>query len=161
MFRGAYRFLSNFYPAKVELDGLTYLSSEAAYQALKCVSREERVQFTALDPLDAKNLGAWVYLREDWEAEKLEAMKRVLRAKFTQNPQLGEFLVGTGDKVLCEGNSWNDRFWGEDIYTGEGENHLGHLRQPSSGALVSGVPKDSIPSRPIVPDVEVAPAPSL
>ena len=34
---------------------------------------------------------------------------------------------------------------------GGGENHLAPLRQPSSGALVSGVPKDSIPSRHTVP----------
>lgn len=127
LFRGAYRFLSNFYPARVELDGVVYQNSEAAYQAQKCVSREERLQFADLEPLDAKNRGAWVYLREDWDAVQLDAMKNVLHAKFTQNPTLGRLLVGTGNKVLCEGNTWGDLFWGVNIYTGEGENYLGRL----------------------------------
>ncbi|MBR5288024.1 MAG: NADAR family protein [Clostridia bacterium] len=127
LFRGEYRFLSNFYPAKVELDGIVYDNSEAAYQAQKCVTREEREWFRSLEPLDAKNLGAWVYLREDWNEVRFDAMAAVLRAKFTQNPELAALLVGTGDKVLVEGNTWNDRLWGENIYTGEGENHLGRL----------------------------------
>ena len=126
-FRGEYRFLSNFYPAKVVIDGLTYSSSEAAYQSLKCAAIEERAQFTALEPLEAKNLGAWVYPREDWDEVRLGEMARVLRAKFTQNPQLGRWLVSTAGSVLAEGNTWDDRFWGVNLYTGEGENHLGRL----------------------------------
>lgn len=36
LFREEYEFLSNFYPAKMEYQGISYYSSEAAYQAQKC-----------------------------------------------------------------------------------------------------------------------------
>lgn len=62
-------------------------------------------------------------LREEWE----DVMRSVLCAKFTQNPELMEALLATGDKVLCEGNTWGDTFWGMDMRSGEGENHLGRL----------------------------------
>ncbi len=32
-FRGAFDFLSNFYPARVEVDGVCYQNAEAAFQA--------------------------------------------------------------------------------------------------------------------------------
>lgn len=34
-------------------------------------------------------------------------------------------LVGTGDAMLVEGNTWGDKFWG--VCRGEGENQLGKL----------------------------------
>ena len=92
-----------------------------------CEIVQERAQFTALEPLDAKNLGAWVYPREDWDEVRISEMARVLKAKFTQNPQLGRWLVSTAGSVLAEGNTWDDRFWGVNLYTGEGENNLGKL----------------------------------
>ena len=137
MFRGTYRFLSNFYPAPLELDGLTYTCSEGAYQALKCAAVEARAQFTGLEPLEAKNLGAWVYPREDWDEGRVSEMARVLHAKFTQNPQLGRWLVSTAGSVLAEGNTWNDCFWGVNLYTGEGENHLGRLLMALREALIA------------------------
>lgn len=148
-FRGKYRFLSNFYPAQVTLDGLTYKSSEAAYQALKCAAVQERERFTALEPLEAKNLGAWVYPREDWDEVRVSEMARVLHDKFTQNPQLGRWLVSAAGCVLAEGNTWNDRFWGVNLYTGEGENNLGKLLMAlREELLASGVEPEAPPEAP-------------
>lgn len=47
-FRLEYNYLSNFYPVCVRVEGLEYLSAEAAYQAAKCARQEDRAFFTEL-----------------------------------------------------------------------------------------------------------------
>ena len=126
-FRLAYDYLSNFYPAVVEVDGIVYLSSEAAYQAAKCADFSQRRQFSRLASHDAKKQGRKVAVRSDWDAVKTAEMTRIVRAKFTQNPHLARFLVETGDAELVEGNYWHDVYWGVDLRTGEGENRLGKI----------------------------------
>ena len=66
-----------------------------------------------------------VLLRRDWEDMKDGIMEEVIRAKFTQNPELAKKLVATGDVLLMESNNWHDTYWGVDSRTLEGENHLG------------------------------------
>ena len=126
-FDGEYGFLSNFYEAPVTCGGLTYPTSEAAYQAQKTLSDEERVQFTTITPGKAKRLGNKVTLRPDWEDVKLGLMEEIVRAKFTQHPDIAECLLATGDRELIEGNNWHDTYWGVDLDTGQGENHLGRI----------------------------------
>lgn len=48
-------------------------------------------------------------------------------AKFSQNPELMELLIATDNALLVEGNKWNDRYWGVDVRTGVGRNHLGKI----------------------------------
>ena len=122
-----YRFLSNFHEARVEFGGLVFGNAEAAFQAQKCTSEEEKAQFTGLGPGKSKGVGRHVRLRPDWEDVKLDVMEGVVRAKFTQNPDLAERLLATGDMVLVEGNRWGDTFWGVDARTGQGQNHLGRI----------------------------------
>jgi ribA/ribD-fused uncharacterized protein len=126
-FRGKYYFLSNFFPAEVTYNGLTYQNNEAAFQAQKTYSKEERIEFTTLEPRDAKRRGRRVRLRRDWEQVKDRIMEEIVRAKFSQNEELKEQLLATGDAQLVEGNRWNDRYWGVDIWSGVGENHLGKI----------------------------------
>ena len=126
-FRGKYYFLSNFFPAEVTYNGLTYQNNEAAFQAQKTYSKEERIEFTTLEPRDAKRRGRRVRLRKDWEQVKDRIMEEIVRAKFSQNEELKEQLLATGDAQLVEGNRWNDRYWGVDIRSGVGENHLGKI----------------------------------
>ena len=126
-FREEYEFLSNFYPVCVKYDGVLYYNAEAAYQAQKCANADDKKQFDKLRSSEAKRLGGKVELRHDWDQVKLPLMEEIVRAKFTQNPYLAEFLVKTGDKELIEGNRWGDVYWGVHIRTGEGENHLGKI----------------------------------
>ena len=127
MFRGAFDFLSNFYPVKIEVDGICYQNAEAAFQAQKCINPEDRVLFAGLPAVKAKQRGRQVKLRLDWDVVRLSVMEKVVRAKFMQNPNLAARLVATGTMPLEEGNSFGDTFWGVDMRTGEGENHLGKI----------------------------------
>jgi ribA/ribD-fused uncharacterized protein len=125
-FRGAYRFLSNFYMAPVKLGNAVYPSTEHAYQAAKTRSKKLRKRISqAKSAGTAKRLGQQVTIREDWEEIKVKVMYKVLVAKFTQHEDLKEQLLGTGDAELVEGNWWGDTFWG--VCNNEGENKLGKL----------------------------------
>ena len=127
-FRGRYAFLSNFYAVDIPFEGLTYPSSEAAFQAAKCLDPEERIPFTeATNPVAAKRMGKKVRLRGDWEAVKVGIMEQIVRIKFSLHPELAEKLVATGSLPIMEGNNWHDTFWGVDAATGRGENHLGEI----------------------------------
>jgi ribA/ribD-fused uncharacterized protein len=121
-----YRFLSNFYPAAVEFEGLTYPTVEHAYQSAKTLDTNERKRIAALPtPSDAKREGRKLKLREDWERVKFDVMERCVRYKFTRNDELRAKLLATGDAVLEEGNDWGDQVWG--VVNGVGENRLGKI----------------------------------
>lgn len=124
-FRNEYFYLSNFYEAPVEYEGLRYKSNEAAFQAAKCSRLEDREKFTNLNPSEAKRLGRTIPLRPDWERVKVGVMKEVALCKFTQHPNLAKKLIETGDAYLEEGNTWGDRIWG--TVNGSGKNLLGQI----------------------------------
>jgi ribA/ribD-fused uncharacterized protein len=124
-FSGQYRWLSNFAPALVHLDGIEYLSVEHAYQAAKSFDAKYRASIArCATPTDAKRLGRTVPLRTDWPQVKLAVMEDLLRQKFSQ-PFFATKLHATGNEELVEGNYWHDTFWG--VCNGVGENHLGRL----------------------------------
>lgn len=118
-------FLSNFYPCKIEYEGIVYKNTEAAFQAQKCVAKEDRHSFSNLNPTEAKNLGRIVNLRKDLEDIKIKEMARIIHEKFKQNPDLADKLLLTGDSYLEEGNTWGDRVWG--TVNGKGANNLGRI----------------------------------
>lgn len=134
-FTGDYRFLSNFYPANVQFDGLIYMSVENAYQAAKTLVKSERKPFREMSPAAAKKAGRKLTLREDWESVKLTIMADLLTQKFA-HADLRELLLATGARKLVEGNWWGDRYWGVD--GGVGENHLGRLLMKTRAAIVKG-----------------------
>lgn len=123
-FTGKHFFLSNFYdPAPVVFEGLSYRTTEHAYQAAKVLDVEERRRIQeAATPGIAKKLGRTVTLREDWDAVKDEVMLYLCRQKF-QEPTLRRQLLATGFRKLVEGNHWGDVYWG--VCKGVGKNRLG------------------------------------
>lgn len=120
-FKGGNAFLSNFYVSSVIYEGIRFENSEAAFQAAKCPERMR--EFCGLSPQAAKRLGRRVEMRPDWEVVKYDVMYQVCKAKFTQNHDLLDKLLATGDAELVEGNTWGDQIWG--VCKGVGENHLG------------------------------------
>lgn len=124
-FRGEHRFLSNFWPVEVVLDGVTYLSVEHGYQAAKTLSPMHRAYVRqAESPGEAKRRGRKVAMRQDWDDVKLEVMLDLIRQKF-RDPTLCGFLLATDNEHLAEGNSWGDSWWG--TVDGVGKNHLGRI----------------------------------
>lgn len=131
-FTGEFRFLSNFYLSPFTLDGVTYTSSEAAYQAAKAVDPAQRTEIARAGPSRAKRLGRQCLARADWEDIKVEVMRSVLIGKFLQNTDLCRRLKATMPRCLIEGNTWHDNFWGIcqcdfRCFAMLGQNKLGHL----------------------------------
>lgn len=127
LFVGEHKFLSNFYPWKIEYQGIVYPTSEHAYQAAKSMDKSERLAIAAAtSPGVAKKMGKLVVMRRvSWDPDvKIDIMRNILRLKFS-TPFMAGKLLATGDAPLVEGNTWGDRFWG--VCRGQGENHLGRL----------------------------------
>jgi ribA/ribD-fused uncharacterized protein len=138
-FSGEYHFLSNFYPCKVEYEGILYPTSEHAFQAAKTLNTYRRWHISLLmTPGKAKRAGRELVLRPFWDDIKLQVMEQILRTKFS-NPEMKQLLLDTGAKILVEGNSWNDTFWGVCTKTGRGENNLGNLLMKIRGDLRGSV----------------------
>lgn len=123
-FKDQFRFLSNFALCKIEFEGLTFTSTEAAYQAAKCKNQQDKEKFQNLLPGKAKQLGRKIEIREDWNDIKCKVMESLLKIKF-QNDEFKQKLLDTDEQEIQEGNTWGDTFWG--ICNGVGENQLGKL----------------------------------
>ena len=136
-FSGEEDFLSNFYPAYVTYNGITYPNSECAFQAQKILDANIQKEFSLLtNPRSAKSKGRKVPLRYDWEDVKYNIMEEIVRAKFTQNPQLKKQLLDTGNKQLQERRKcFPDKVWGMTL-KGVGENRLGKILMKIRSELV-------------------------
>ena len=139
------KWLSNFFPCRVEYEGLAYGSAEAAYQAAKFPAAE-RAEFTRLGAAEAKKAAHSRRIDQAaWDARKVDVMRAVVWAKFSQNPELAGQLVATGGKYLEETNWWDDEFWG--VHEGRGLNTLGKIlmetRARLRGAPARGVRANS------------------
>lgn len=125
-FQGRYRFLSNFWPATVEFEGIEYPTVEHAYQSAKTLDLSQRRRIAALPtPAEAKHAGEAMPLRSDWLSIKYDVMLQCVRYKFTHHPELARLLLATGNAYLEEGNTWHDTIWG--VYQGRGTNWLGKI----------------------------------
>lgn len=126
-FDGKFRFLSNFFPVQVEgPGGIKFSSVEHAYQASKTLDPVEWEEiFWASSPAKAKAIGRNVKIRWEWEQIKLSVMEDLVRQKFCNQKLYNELLKIDG--MIVEGNWWGDKFWGVDIKTNVGQNHLGKI----------------------------------
>lgn len=133
-FRGPWAFLSNFHPAALTWENITYPTSEHAFNAGKTTEPDLRRWIAAADtPREAKRRGQLVRLRDRWDDEvRYQVMRDVLRAKFTADPRRIASLLNTGDADLFEGNTWHDQHWGTchcglPKCSDPGANHLGRM----------------------------------
>ena len=131
-FSGQQSFLSNFFPCKIELEGIVFISVEHAFQAAKTEDHEIRLRIASMiRPGMAKRAGGSRGIipdfdRSKWDDKKLQVMETVCRIKF-EDQELRQKLIDTGHEELVEGNRWNDRFWGVCLKTQKGQNHLGKI----------------------------------
>lgn len=134
-FKGEYRWLSNFWPSPVILDGDRFESVEAGYQAAKTLDGQVREKIRRLPTAaDAKRfgrrIGKLIPFRPAWNDDfKVRLMRDLLRQKFT-DPDLRQRLITTGSEELVEINFWHDLYWGRCVCHkcgGCGRNMLGVL----------------------------------
>lgn len=137
-FSAEYRWLSNFWRARVMLDGIEYPTVEHAYQAAKAPfdgddpkGWRHRFATPKLSPGEAKRLGRLVPMRGDWEKVKEGVMRDLVGQKFRRDPSLARRLKATGSRPIVELNAWGDRVWGmialKDGVTLEGWNAMGRI----------------------------------
>ena len=141
-FSGRWSFLSNFYPCKIEFQGITYPSNEHYYVAMKvggdqmidgqfCTMNDCREMISKISTSGkVKRFGRTkIKVRKDWDDIKLKVMEYGLREKF-KHENLREMLLQTGDEKLVEGNWWHDVYFGSCSCPkcgNNGQNHLGKL----------------------------------
>lgn len=125
-FEGDYRFLSNFWLSRFEYEGITWMSVETAYQAMKADDQKEWGIIKNLTASDAKRYGRKIRIRRDWEDVKIRIMTDIVFCKFSQNDYLKTMLLDTDNRLIVEGNNWGDQFWGVTP-DGVGRNELGRI----------------------------------
>lgn len=127
-----YGAFSNLFKREIEFEGERFATSEHAYQAGKARKKAVRdwilsAPTPSLVAMAAHGLYTWD-IKSDWSKMKVDRMRDVLRAKFTQHEDLRELLLSTGEARLVEvGRVDNivNRTWGE--VNGKGKNLLGNL----------------------------------
>lgn len=110
--------LSNWYKAEFEYAGRKYASVEQFMMYHKLMTFRQfdladRVMQTD-DPAEAKQIGRTRFSNFDdtlWTRISPTIVKRGVRAKFEQNPELLEELLSTGNAVLAECSPY-DKMWG-------------------------------------------------
>lgn len=133
---------SNFYPARIEAEGLVFPTSEHYFMWQKAMHFNDHklanIMLKLDHPADVKLLGRRVegFGEEEWDAVKVQAMFNAVYLKFTQNPILKERLMAPEyeGKSFVEGSPV-DKIWGvglafdseeiADEKNWQGENLLG------------------------------------
>ena len=126
-FKGDYAFLANRFPCQFTWQGLSYKSVEAAFQASKCTDNADRKYYASCSADRAALKGREQTPYDGWEERQLDIMASIQEAKFVQNATLMERLLATGNTVLLNGNNRRETFWGMDLNSWTGENHLGRI----------------------------------
>lgn len=138
-----YGAFSNLYRRSIVFEDEVFTTSEHAYQAGKARKAPVRkwlmeAPSPALLAMAAHGLYYWDVV-PGWSKMKFDRMRAVLRAKFTQHPDLCELLLSTGTARLVESATIDNevnRLWGE--VNGIGRNMLGVLLMEIRDELRSG-----------------------
>jgi ribA/ribD-fused uncharacterized protein len=133
-------YLSQWWPSPFTVDGTAYATAEHYMMAEKArLFGDEKTAAAVIEashPRRAKDLGRRVrdFDEQVWQDNRVAIVTRGNEAKFAQNEELRDYLLGTGGRILVEASPL-DRVWGiglaadapdvEDATTWRGENLLG------------------------------------
>ena len=115
-----YGFLSNWYMSRFELDGVSYTSMEQYMMHQKAITFDDidiAKQILETDDVSkVKALGRAVHNYNDaiWNGIRQIVVYKGLLAKFSQNKDLKEKLLSTGNNILAEA-ARTDSVWGIGI----------------------------------------------
>jgi conserved hypothetical protein, ribA/ribD-fused len=99
------------------VDGTSYSCAEQYMMAEKARLFGDLEMLDAIlraeHPKEMKAYGRAVrnFDKEIWDGQSYEIVKRGSLAKFSQNPEFGEYLKSTGNRILVEASP-RDRVWG-------------------------------------------------
>ncbi len=108
---------SQWYPSPFKIDNIVYHTAESYMMAEKARLFGDTEALgeiiRAEDPGKAKHLGRTIenFSENLWKEKRFDIVVAGNMAKFSQNSELGEFLLNTGSRVLVEASP-RDRIWG-------------------------------------------------
>ncbi len=130
-YTGEWHCFDPFSAYNVEYNGRVWMTVEHAYQAARFVDTSivDKI-YNASSPYMAKEIARKEKINKqvivsDWETQKLEVMRELIRLKIEQHPDVRKKLLESGDLLIVE-DSPTDSYWGrgEDW---NGQNNLGKL----------------------------------
>lgn len=117
---GKYGIFSNFYPSSFkDENGVLYNCNEQYFmiQKLLTFDPDNKLLYDKIiqekNPKNIKQLGRQVknYYEQTWNKLRYSIMLKGLVFKFSQNPELKQRLLETGNQLLAEASPY-DRIWG-------------------------------------------------
>jgi len=126
-FKGEYDFLNNRYGCSFVWQGIRYNNVESAFHASKYTDESERKILSRMSADKAVKKSMDFTPSAEWEDCKLNTMESIIMAKFAQNPSLKKSLIETDNRILINGNNKHETYWGVDLYSWIGENHIGKI----------------------------------
>jgi ribA/ribD-fused uncharacterized protein len=109
--------LSQWWHCDFEVDGVWYNCAEQYMMAQRALRFDDMAVYQQImasySPMEQKKLGRKVagFDAETWNATRYGIVVEGNKAKFIQNPPLGEYLLSTRDKILVEASP-KDTIWG-------------------------------------------------
>ena len=132
---------SNFYACNFTVDGTRYNCVEQYFQSYKAghfkdeTARKKIMSLSKPSSMKAAGRRAKNFDIQEWKSISRKVLKEGVYAKFSQNPNLRDRLVATGDKRL--GEACGDKNWGTgirlkdkralDVKQWVGENNMGDI----------------------------------
>jgi len=112
---------SQWYPSPMVIDGITYVTAEQYMMHQKALHFEdfeiaEEVMKTQ-NPSDQKKLGRKIrnFDKNSWDKVNLQIVYKGNYAKYTQNENLKQLLINTGDRLFVEASP-EDVIWGIGLH---------------------------------------------
>lgn len=128
LFRGHKHPLSNMYPVKIDIWGMSFRSTEHAYQFRKAMHLK---QFDiascirgATSAYEAMRLSKLLKPDRQWHCMKVDVMREVIEAKLCQCKEFRVSLLSSMRNEIIEDTG--NHFWGRG-HGGKGLNRLGRL----------------------------------
>jgi ribA/ribD-fused uncharacterized protein len=131
---------SNWHPSPFTIDDITFNCGEQYFMYHKALTFNDTETAELIlktdSPREQKKLGRSIqnYTDEAWAKVRYDVVKRGLREKYNQNPELKEYLLEHKDCQIVEASPY-DRVWGIGYLSGDaienidnwGENLLGKM----------------------------------